>query len=98
MSDNQDNKREAKWYELPLKDWVIIVGALFYYFNQSAAVRSYDEKLKTLVETAAKMETTQKEMEKQYRIMENTFNEKLNKIYIEQEVLKQRIQVLESKR
>lgn len=98
MPTDKDNQREARWYELPLKDWVIIGALIGNFANQSATINTVTEKITAMGTTIADMNTAMKENAKKNEAEIELLKEKINKLNTDNEVTKLRLQSLEGGR
>lgn len=103
MSDNKtDNKQEtqaeARWYQLPLKDWAVIISALYFVITQSGAIAAYDVKLGGVLTALTDMNKDVKEIKQKQEGVNKELTDKLNKLSTDLEVMKARVESLENKR
>lgn len=102
MLTNQDNnkpevKAEAKWYEIPLKDWAVIISALTFLISNAGSKAGSEEKLTDFTKNLTEINTSIKDLSQKYENKFNELGEKFNNQAIQIEVLKQRVESLEKK-
>lgn len=103
MSDSKtDNKPEvkpeAKWYEIPLRDWSIIAAVFYFVVGNAGSKAGSEEKLAGFTTTLTEINTALKDMNRKYETEIKELRSNDNKQSIEIEVLKSRVQSLENKK
>lgn len=102
MHTNQDNnkpevKAEAKWYEIPLKDWAVIISALTFLISNAGSKAGSEEKLTDFTRNLTEINASIKELNQKYENKIKEVGDQVNKQAIEIEVLKARVGSLEKK-
>jgi len=103
MRNNQDTnkpevKAEAKWYDIPLKDWAVIVSALTFLISNAGGKAGSEEKLSGFSGSLSEINSTLKEIKQKQESSDKEKTDTDNKQNIEIEVLKARVKSLEEKK